>query len=137
MSRSSMSEVRDVDLPVVAALAAIELGRVRRGEETGLKNVENVAKIFCRPSYFLDMEEIFIRSREDAAIEAWGQGNSLQSFEDLSEIVEKAVDAASAERQGHDEQLLVGLKKFCGAVSKYALANRMVHDETPYPEYQR
>lgn len=137
MSNDTISEVTDVDLPVVAALAALELGREMRGEKTDLENVKNVAKIFSRPSYLLNMPKIFVRSRAESAVEDWGQSITLQTYADLQVLVERVVRAASSQDEQRDMQVLNRLKKFCGAVSDHAIANRMARDETIRPDYQR
>lgn len=134
----------DPDLPSIAALAAAEVDGLIRRQQSDLVNLGRLAQLltasFERPSssagvkYLLDpvSANVFASTWRDA------RSTSISSYDDLAnaslELAEQMRKAANTS----SDPVLTHLKRFCLALSRYALASAESLDTAlNVPDYKR
>ena len=121
----------DPDLPSIAALAAAEIDDVLRDRHSGLGNVSRLAEVL-RASFSESSQStsgarklldpisagVFTRTFRDA------QQSNMNSYEELAKVSLALAEQLKTAADIVDSSLLEGIKSFCLALSKYALASK-------------
>ena len=144
MSSAPQFRGLDPDLPSIAALAAAEVDGLIRHEHSELRNLSRLAQVLTSSfqesaggsgaRFLLDpvSTNVFAATWRDA------NSASLNSYDELAKASLELADQMKGASGGMEDPVLTHLKRFCLALSRYALANAEGFDGAlNAPEYKR
>jgi hypothetical protein len=133
----------DPDLPSIAALAAAEVDGLIRRQQSDLQNLGRLATVLTTTfaesghssgsRHLLDpvSANVFASARREAL------ASSVSSYDELANASLELAEQMKRASERVDDAVLAQLKRFCLALSRYALANVDGFDVSKAPDYKR
>jgi hypothetical protein len=134
----------DSDLPSIAALAAAEVDGLIRRQQSNLQNLGRLAEVLTTSfatvghsggaRHLLDpvSVNVFASARRDAL------SSAVSSYDELADASLQLAEQMKRASERVDDVVLAQLKRFCLALSRYALANSDGFEAgSKAPDYKR